>query len=106
MRGGSLKSLVTIQQQTEGQDEIGQPMRVWADLAKVWANIRHLSGSEAIKAGMDASTVRASIRIRRRDDVTSAMRVQHKNVVYEISAVMPDEQSRAYVDLVCEIVNG
>jgi SPP1 family predicted phage head-tail adaptor len=46
---------------------------------------------EAIKAGAEASVVQASIRIRYRTDVTSAMRVVHGSTTYEIKAVLPDE---------------
>lgn len=99
-----LNSPVTIKRLASGQDDIGQPVNTWTDLASVWANIRHLSGSESIKADALASSVKASIRIRKRTDVTSAMRVHHGSVVYEIRAVIPDEVERDKVDLVCEVV--
>lgn len=104
MQAGRLNSRVTIKQLTDGQDEIGQPIQTWTDLATVWANIKHKSGAESIKADQDVSIVQASIRIRRRADVTAAMRVHHGAAVYEIKAVLPDEQRREHVDLVCEIV--
>ena len=104
MRAGPLNNRVTLQALVEGQDEIGQPVTAWADLATVWADIRHQSGSEAIKANAETSIVKASIRIRRRTDVTAAMRVVHGATVYEIKAVLPDEQSRDKMDLVCEVV--
>ena len=46
--------------------------------------------------------MRASIRIRRRDDITAAMRVVHGAKVYDIKAVLPDEHGRGFLDLVCE----
>lgn len=104
MRAGTLNSRVKLQSLTEGQDEIGQPVSVWTDFATVWADIRHQSGREAIKADKDVSIVEASIRIRRRTDVTAAMRVVHGATVYEIKAVLPDEQHKDRVDLVCEVV--
>lgn len=103
MRAGSLKSRVTIKQLTGGQDEIGQPIQTWTDVARVWANIRHLSGSETIKAGAETSITKASIRIRYRTDINSGMRVYHGSTVYEIKAVLPDEESRDRLDLVCEV---
>lgn len=106
MRGGTLNNLVTIQQLTAGQDEIGQPVTTWTNLATVWADIRNLSGSESIKADADSSIVKSSIRIRRRTDVTAAMRVQFGSINYEIKAVLPDEQNKDRVDLVCEVING
>ncbi|NMF98390.2 phage head closure protein [Aromatoleum toluolicum] len=104
-----LNRKVTIQRQTAEQDAAGQPLTTWGNLiasgdGKVWANILHLSGSESIKANADASTVRASIRIRYRTDVDAGMRVMHGAVVYDIKAALPDEVRREYVDLVCEAV--
>lgn len=105
MQAGKLNRRVTIQYQGAGHDEWNQPIPAWADLVTVWANIRHLSGRETIKADAVTSTVRASIRIRYRADVDAGMRVIHQGTVYSIVAVLPDEQRREYVDLVCEVVS-
>ncbi len=70
----------------------------WADYASLWSNIRFLSGTESIKAGADTSIVKASIRIRWRQDVTAGMRIVAGAAVYDIEAVLPG-QRREYVDL-------
>lgn len=106
MRAGSLNSRVTIQRLTAGQDAIGQPVETWTTLATVWASILIKSGAESIKADKDVSIVQASIRIRRRTDVTAAMRVIYGAVVYQIKAVLPDEQNKDRTDLVCEVIDG
>ena len=86
-------------------DDWGQPMPdAWVERCRVWSNIRHLSGSEAIKAGAEVSTVRASIRIRFRSDITAGMRVLIGLTVYQIDAVMPDLARREFVDLVAKVV--
>ena len=104
MRAGSLRHAVELQAPGAGVDESGTPSAAWAAVATVWADIRHGSGLEAIKGGVELSLVRASIRIRWRDDVTPAMRVVHGATAYEIKAVLPDLQRREYLDLVCEVV--
>jgi SPP1 family predicted phage head-tail adaptor len=106
MDSRTLRNVVKIQQLIDGQDEIGQPVQTWVDVATVRADILHKTGSESIKADKDVSIVQASVRIRRRTDVTPAMRVVHGSTTYEIKAVLPDEQSRERLDLVCEVVNG
>lgn len=103
---GKLNSRITIRQQSMTQDAIGQPVQTWTTLATVWANIRHMNGVESIKANADTSIVKASVRIRRRTDVTSAMLVEHGATTYEIKAVLPDEENRERLDLLCEVVNG
>lgn len=106
MRAGQLNRLVTIQRLTQIKDGIGQIIGTdWTDVATVWANIRHLSGTEAIKADAPTSTVRASIRIRYRAGVDAGMRVLHGSTAYDIQAVLPDEIGRRHIDLVCEVVS-
>ena len=106
MRAGTLNRRVTFKQLTDGQDEAGQPIQTWVDLVTVWANVRHLSGVETIKADAGTSIVKASIRIRRRTDINAGMRGYLGAAIYEIKAVLPDEESRERLDLACELVNG
>lgn len=104
MQIGRRNRKVTIQHLISGQDDIGQPVQTWSDLATVWGNVRMLTGSEAIKGGAETSTTKASIRIRRRTDVTAAMRVVLGSTTYQIKAVLPNEEDRRDVDLVCEVI--
>ncbi len=104
LRAGDLRNRITIQRRAPGSDAAGQPSTHWAPVATVWASIRTTSGLQAIKAGATTSLVQASIRIRRRDGITSAMRVLHGTTVYEIKAVLPDAR-REYIDLVCEVAS-
>jgi SPP1 family predicted phage head-tail adaptor len=104
MDSRALNRRVTIKRFVPGQDSIGQPTTVLEDVATVWANILHKSGSETIRADKETSIVQSSIRIRRRTDLNAGMQVHHGSVVYEIKAILPDEVDRERVDLVCEIV--
>jgi SPP1 family predicted phage head-tail adaptor len=106
MRAGPLNCRVTIQQKSSTQDAAGQPVLSWTTLATVWANIAHQSGLESIRANKETSLVRTSIRIRKRADVTAAMRVVYGSTTYEIKAVLPDLEYRDKLDLSCEVVNG
>jgi SPP1 family predicted phage head-tail adaptor len=106
-----LNRKVLIQKLVSGQDEAGQPVTNWENLittgdGKVFANIKHLSGVETIKADAPTSAVKVSIRIRYRTDVTAAMRVVHGATTYEIKAVLPDEAGRQHVDLACEVITA
>lgn len=103
VRAGQLRHYITIQKPGSGVDSWGQPLDAWVDHASVWAYIRHLSGSESIKADVPTSIVKASIRIRWRTDVDAGMRVAHGATVYEIEAILPGA-TREYVDLVAKVV--
>ena len=106
MQAGRLNTRCVIQRRTGGTNDWGEPLpEGWETHATVWASVKHLSGSEAIKADAEVSTVRASIRIRFRSDITAGMRVLIGLVPYEILAVQPDVAGRVYVDLVCQVVS-
>ena len=105
MQAGLLNRRVTLQAPGTTQDELGQPIPGWTDVAAVWADIRMKSGLESIKAGAPVSVVQASIRVRYRAGITAGMRVVHNLQAFNIVAVLPDVGGREYVDLVCEVVN-
>lgn len=104
MQAGRLRNRVTIEQLSATQDAIGQPVTTWTTLATVWADVRYLNGAEAIRADAQTSIAKASIRIRRRTDVTPAMRVVYGSTTFQITAVLPDEQAKERLDLVCEVI--
>ena len=104
MRAGELRHRITIRKRGGGKDAFGQPLpNDWVDVASVWANIRHLNGSESIRAGAITSIVNASIRIRHRKDVTAAMRAVYAGENYEIQAVLPGGDG-VHVDLVTRVI--
>ncbi|MFB9242363.1 phage head closure protein [Massilia antarctica] len=99
----TLRHLVTVQAPA-GRDQIGQPLpNGWVEVAKVWADIRHTGGMEAIKAGAATSTVQASIRVRQRAGLHAGMRILHDGTIYKVQVVLPDKERRQHIDLVCEI---
>jgi len=108
MQAGSLRHRVTIQKHTQEKDAWGTPIPgsgSWESVTTCWANVRHLSGSETIKADADISTVRASVRIRWRTGIDAGMRLLHAGHAYDIEAVLPGP-NRQNIDLVCKLTQG
>ena len=105
MQAGRLNRRVTLQAPGTGEDELGQPIPGWTDVATLWADIRMKSGLESIKAGAPVSVVQASIRVRYRAGITAGMRIVHNLHAFNIVAVMPDVGGREYVDLVGQVVS-
>lgn len=106
MRAGSLKDLVSLQQPGEVQDEIGQPIPGWIEVAKIWVNIRFLSGIETVKAGAPTSIAKGSIQARKRAGLNPAMRiVDADGVDYRFQSILPDKQHRDRVNLPFEVVS-
>lgn len=106
MRAGTLNCYVTLESQSGQHDAAGQPIDQWYPVANLWARIGNISGSEAIRADQQVSTVRTNIRIRWRRDILPDMRIVHGDNVYQIKAVLPAEDDRDRVDLVCELHRG
>lgn len=105
MQAGRLNRRFKLQRPSTATDELGQPIPGWEDVATVWADIRHKSGLETIKAGAVVSIVPASVRIRFRTDVTAGWRGIEGSTPYEIKAPMPDVSGREFLDLACEVVS-
>ena len=105
VNAGQFNRRISLLMLTGGTDALGQPVQTWTEIAQVWADIRHISGMEAIKADAQISTVRASIRVRYRSGLAAGMRVVHGSTAYAVRAVLPDEADRQAVDLACEVVS-
>lgn len=106
MRGGDLRSRVTLQAKVSGKDQYGQVRVAWTDRDVIWADVRYLSGLGTLKSGAETSTAKASVRVRYRPDLQAGLRLKHGNNYLMVNAVLPDYQYKDYVDLVCEAVKN
>ena len=106
MEAGKLTELIEIQKRESGYDEAGQPIDQWVKFLECWADVRHLSGLETIKADAEVSVTRGSIRIRNRRTrprPAASMRVLYDGMVYEVRAVLPNHR-QAYLDLLVDTI--
>lgn len=94
---------IKLMKRAAGVDSVGQPMAGWAQVAEVWGDVRYQSGAEVMRAGAEASVVKASIRIRARSDVDATMRAVYKDMTFDIQAILPDND-RSFAFLVCEAI--
>lgn len=97
-----LNNRVTIRRQQSGRDSAGQRTTSWEPLVRLWADVRFESGAESIRGDKSTSTVRASVKVRRRDDIQPGMQLQYLAATLSIAAVLPDARERMYMYLVCE----
>jgi SPP1 family predicted phage head-tail adaptor len=98
------RAVIDIEQPGTGRDAAGQPIKAgWTVfLSQLRGDILIQSGAEANRADAPVSEVRASIRIRwRQDAITAGMRVRDGTTYYDIRAVQRDERYRRHIDLVC-----
>ena len=100
----ALNHRIDLQTRVSTVDAIGQPSTSWTSTAFLWANIKHLNGLSAIKAGSDTSISKVSIRVRH-GTFNAGQRVVYGDEVFEIEAVLPDGK-KSFIDLVCVVVNA
>lgn len=100
---GQLNSRIEIQEKTGARDSIGQVVQNWSTKYMLWASIRHLSGVETVKSGVEVYSVQASVRIRTTRGITAGMRIKAGSLIYDILAVLPDAGRTGYMDLVCKV---
>lgn len=101
MQAGKLNERVLIQRPEITQDDFGALLKKWVDVGEVWANVRFPRGAEFQRGNTDLRTVSASVRLRFRRDVNADWRVVHRGRILAITAVLPDEAGKQYVDLIC-----
>lgn len=97
-------SRLTIRARDTGKDEAGQPRTDWHTVCEIWGDIRVPSGLASLQADALTSVNRASISVSKRADILPGMQAVHGATVYDIKAVLPDEQRRLDMFLVCEAV--
>ena len=77
MRAGPLRHLCLLRGLTETKDELNQPVKVWADIGKVWAEIKAPSGRMYEAASQMQAQINAEINIRYRRDVVAGQHLVH-----------------------------
>lgn len=81
-----------------------QPVTVGTPDNRLWCNVLYQNGMEVISSGVDASVVRASIRLRYRDGIDAGMVAEIKGRMHEIEAVLPDGKNE-FIDLTAKVIN-
>ena len=87
MDAGKLDRLITIQAATTTQNEFGEPIPSWSNLADVWAEYLPGGGSERFTAQQVYAETTARFRIRWRSDVDAMSRILFDGKTWDILAV-------------------
>ena len=104
MNIGDLRHRITLQECVSGQNEAGQPIQEWHDVATVWAAIEPLRGREYWAAAQVQSEVTTRIRIRYRSGIRPDMRVLYGGRVFNVTAVIDPEERHHELQLMCKEV--
>lgn len=104
MEAGRLRERITIQQLTRVSNGQGGWSTGWVDVAtKVTARVVALTGDEAIKLGIERSSVQYRISIRKRRGLTAKNRLTWNGQTLEVRSVLPDPaEPNSMLLLLCE----
>jgi len=88
---GRLDRRITLQLKSTTDNEYGEPIVTWTDVAEVWAEVRPLRGIERVQAAQLVAAVDTIFVIRYRDDLALAPgthRIRYQNRTYNVEAVL------------------
>lgn len=95
---GRLNRRVELQQQEPEFDALGRQVRKqWVTIAKLWAEVRDTSGSEAEQAKQISAGASVVVVIRGRGGMNTQQRFLFRGRVLEIKAIVdPDNSGREF----------
>lgn len=105
-RAGELCHRVTIQYKTTVYDEYNYETEAWVDFKPLWGRITYLSVKDGLTAKAAGSETTARIKLRKRKDINTGMRVLFDGQTFQIvSPPKPDnENGRIYMTLELSLV--
>lgn len=105
-RAGELCHRVTIQHKTTVYDEYNYETEAWTEFKKLWSKVTFLSVKDGLTAKAAGSQTTARLKLRKRKDIDSGMRVLFDGQTFQIvSPPKPDnENGRIYMTLELSLV--
>lgn len=108
LRASELRHVVQIQHSVEQRDEYNAVSgKAWTTFKTVNAKISGYSAKDLIAAKAAGSETTARLKMRKRNDVDTSMRVKHGANIYEIiSPPQPDDESgNIYMTLLLKLLS-
>lgn len=102
MGPGDLDQQIVIQQKTQTRRAEGGYDETWSTFATVWAKVRPLSGRERTQADAVEAPADYRFTIRRRTDITEAMRVTWGGGTFNIRFIGLTSARELYMDVDAE----
>ena len=99
MRAGRLRHWITIQNPEKTQNEVGETMRVWIDLARVPAAVEPVSGKEYFGAKQTLSEVTHRIKVRYLAGISTRSRILFNGREFDIQSVINHDERNRELDI-------
>ena len=99
---GMLREPVTVQRQVSVSDGMGGQAIQWIDLYTTRADVRPLSGREAVQAMQLQASVTHRVYMRYRADLTAADRLMIRGNPLQVRAIINVELRNRWLELSCD----
>ena len=99
---GALRRRITLLAATRTSDAGGGVAVAWTPVTNLWAAMRSLNGTQAVVADGLQGKVTHEFIIRKRTDVTPAMRIGYGARVFVIRAVLDRDGPEPYIRIQAE----
>ncbi len=108
MSAGEFRHRVKLQQRSKTEDDLGQQVLAWSDVAMLWAKVEQLSGRELMTASAERAENTARITVRFRPDIVEKMRILYGAIIYDITSVSDIEGRRIRLEIMVKtgVSNG
>jgi SPP1 family predicted phage head-tail adaptor len=102
LEAGSLDQRVRIEQKSVTRDSFKAEVVTWVTVATVWAEVTPLRGRELFAAAQLQSTADMRFRIRYRSDITTAHRLVHRGINYDVRYVAEIPPQKSGLEILAE----
>jgi SPP1 family predicted phage head-tail adaptor len=99
---GALRRRLTLEAPVRTEGEGGTAAIAWSPVAQVWAAVAPLAGRETVAADAVTGRVTHEVRLRFRDGVRPEMRFAAGSRMFEIRAVLDEDERRRWLVCLCE----
>lgn len=101
---GNLDQRIILQSLTETAGDGGQLTQAWTTISTVWGHVISVRGQEALEAARLNAKETIRIKIRYRDDITTAWRVQWQSQNYSVQAIDRSERRTGFLWVTAQAV--
>lgn len=92
---------ITFQVRAAGQAADGEPLDDWTDHVTVWASVKAVKGRNFYAASQEQSEATHTVMIRKRDDITAAMRLKVGSRILKIIPPVATDERTPFIILSC-----
>ncbi len=100
---GKMRHRIEIQYLTDGENEIGETIKVWTMHKKVWSERKQLKGENPIHQDKEGILYKYRFKTRYIKDIDEDMRILYDGVIYDIKNINHVKELNPYTTIDCII---